>query len=251
VSAKLAMRVLESGLSSHLKLTATVLALFADDDGNRIYPSVTRVGFLVGKSPRRVTADLTKLIERRVLIPVSGRTGGRGQATVYRLDTKGLPWRAPYVPPEPRRARQGLEVHNRDTDVRVSRAETLTSMTQTLTSVTETLTSMTQNPDVRVIRSVSDPLVDLPIEREGQENDGLEETPTEPDTTDRGHAEATAPIEGPLKDAAEKIAWSMRTHPLAEQVEALRMYLQLDRHVYRTADLERALRGCVRPRRVS
>ena len=72
----MAMRVLESDLQPHLKMTAAVLALFGSDSGEKIYPSVSRLAWLLSKTPRRVTADLTALIEAKVLIPVTDRNGG-------------------------------------------------------------------------------------------------------------------------------------------------------------------------------
>jgi hypothetical protein len=98
VSAKLAMRVLESALPAHLKATAVALALFASDDGQRIYPSVGLVAWLVGKTPRAIRADLEALLGVGVLTAVTPRHGGRGLSTRYQMHQSALPSREKYQP---------------------------------------------------------------------------------------------------------------------------------------------------------
>ena len=98
ISARLAMRIFESDLPPHLKQTAAVLALFASEDGRKIFPAVPRIAYLVGKSARQVRADVSELCDRGVLVPVTPRTGGFGRTTHYVLIEDALPLREPWTP---------------------------------------------------------------------------------------------------------------------------------------------------------
>ena len=93
MSSRLAMAVLESDLPRSLKPTAVTLALFANDDGERCFPSVSRIAWLLSKTPKNVSSDLTELCEVGVLIPLTPRSGGRGRAT----DTASTPGHCPRV----------------------------------------------------------------------------------------------------------------------------------------------------------
>jgi len=165
MSAKLAMRVLESGLSPTLKPLLTTMALFGNDAGERIYPSVDRLAHLLGVTSRSVSRQLAELREIKALVPVpessmtGGRLpGGRGRSVLYRLDIEALPARATY---KPRHPRQGFEEANPDASVRVKppvnfpeSPKTLSPAANTLTPVTNTLTPVTENPDASVTRSL-------------------------------------------------------------------------------------------------
>lgn len=163
MSARLAMKVWESGLRPHLKSVAGVLALFANDQGERIYPSVSRLAWLLGKTPRRVSADLTALIDLGVLIPVTPRTGGvgkrGGKSTHYEMDVTALPTRDSWRH-EPGHPRQGSETSNPDTHVTLVHAQPGHGRPNTLTPVTATLTPMTEYPDAHVSQSLRDPSVE-------------------------------------------------------------------------------------------
>ena len=101
MSAKLAMRVLESGLSPDLKPMAVAMALFANDEGDRIYPGVDRVAHLLGIERRSAERQLSKLRRLGILVPQSDTTGGRlpggrrGRSVLYHLDGDALPVRDP------------------------------------------------------------------------------------------------------------------------------------------------------------
>lgn len=164
MSSKLAMRVLESDLPRHLKATATTLALFANDEGLRIYPSVARVAWLVGKSASRVTDDLSALCRLGVLVPLTARAGGRGRATEYHLDVSALPSRPPFKS-KPHRGREGFASVNPTADAMVSDAECpgpnqeSTSQTvETPALAPETPTLVSENPhahEVPALRELS------------------------------------------------------------------------------------------------
>jgi hypothetical protein len=169
MSARLAMRVWESALPPHLKALAGVMALFANDEGENIYPSVGRLAWLVSKTDRRVRADLTSLINMGVLIPTTARDGGgagRGRSTRYELDVSALPVRAQWNR-KPGRTHQGSLSGNPDADVRVPEEKPGHFEQITRTPVTETLTPVTENPDVHVRRAFRDL---LEREREEQVN---------------------------------------------------------------------------------
>jgi hypothetical protein len=129
------------------------MALFADEHGEHIYPSVPRVAWLLGKGPRRVTADITALVALGVLEPLTSRRGGRNRTTQYRFNVADLPKRPAW---KPRHERHPLERDNPDSGVSVSAAKPRRDDHETMTSTAETLTWATQNPDVHVSRSFSD-----------------------------------------------------------------------------------------------
>src|SRR4051812_9533586 len=103
------MKVLESHLDPSLKPPAVVMALFANDDGTRIFPGVDRVAHLLGLTRRAVERQLAALRRQRILVPEAKTTGGRlpggrGRSVLYRLDVDALPQRRAY---EPRHVRRG------------------------------------------------------------------------------------------------------------------------------------------------
>src|SRR5262245_5012598 len=120
MSLRLAVRVFESALPSHLKLTAGALALkFAADDGTGIYPSREYVAWLTGKDVRQVTRHLTTLVKLGVFVAVTPRSGGKGLTTHYRLDVEALPPRPRWMA-KSRRSRPPADCANLDTDVQLS-----------------------------------------------------------------------------------------------------------------------------------
>ncbi len=90
------MTILESNLLAALKPTAVALALFADERGGRVFPSVSRLAWLRGMSERGIQKHLSALRDLGVLVPVTRGTGGRGRTTRYRIDVSALPARASY-----------------------------------------------------------------------------------------------------------------------------------------------------------
>src|SRR5688572_7160064 len=117
MSWKLAMAVFESALPPRLKPTAALLALFADDTGHRIYPSVGRLAWLIGKSERAISSDLSELVSRGVLVALTPRTGGRRRTTEYKLQT--LPKREDWTP-QSRSAVHPERTRNPEAGIRVS-----------------------------------------------------------------------------------------------------------------------------------
>ena len=126
MSAKLAMRVFESALPPHLKVTAAVLALFATDEGERVFPSLRRLSWLVGKAHRHVRADVKDLRDRGVLVVLTPMrrhektgahvpVGGRHATTRYRLDAEALPSRPAWQ--KEGRSRPGIAPTNSDAGV--------------------------------------------------------------------------------------------------------------------------------------
>jgi hypothetical protein len=159
VSAKIAKAVLESDLEPSLKPTAMTMALFADDTGNRVFPSVGLVAWQLGLQERSVRRNLAKLRALGVLIPNSPNTGGRlagadrGRSVLYRFAIEALPQRPRYKPCRPR---QGNGTHIPDADDRVGDGSRVSSASATLTPTSVTLTCVTDNPDAGVSRSSID-----------------------------------------------------------------------------------------------
>ena len=160
MSAKLAMRVLESALPRRLKPAAVVMALFADEHGERCYPSVGRVMFLLGfdeGSRRAVERHLSALRSMGVLEPQcaleGGRLpGGRGRSVLYRFNADALPVRDPY---KPRTHNRGLEIENPGIAAGVSAADTPDGQMETPDGQTETPDGQTRNPRCTAGRSSS------------------------------------------------------------------------------------------------
>lgn len=157
MSAKLAMRVLESDLSPALKPVAVTLALFGNDAGARIYPSVDRLAHLVGLTRRTVERQLATLRSKGILIaqgPIEGGRlpGGRGRSVLYQLDVAALPTRAAFR--KPRRQCQGSGGGNPDASagVELDYTDTPTLTTGTATPMSRTPTLTGENPDAGVGR---------------------------------------------------------------------------------------------------
>lgn len=90
MSIKLMSLVWDSPLPMTEKFVALALADFADDEGNRIYPSVKTLAVKVGKSERAIQYNLRRLISRGILEAVSGENGGRGNTVHYRMHADRL-----------------------------------------------------------------------------------------------------------------------------------------------------------------
>ena len=170
MSARLARAVFDSALDPSLKPLMVALALFADQDGGNVYPSIDRLVFMVGGSRRTVERGISRLRTLGVIIPITSTAGGRmrggrGRPVHYQIDSSALPSRAAY---KPRHTRRGITGENPDTSDGVyARAEnpgtdagvsssTPTSETSTPTPAAETPTFETRYPDTGDGRSFSD-----------------------------------------------------------------------------------------------
>jgi hypothetical protein len=72
MSAPLARRVYDSGLAANLKPLAAMIAFtFADDAGDRVFPSVRGLAWMMGIDDRSIQRQLKKLRELGVLVVVS------------------------------------------------------------------------------------------------------------------------------------------------------------------------------------
>ena len=89
---KLQRRVLKSALPRPLRFLATVLALYADEDGDNIYPSVSTLAADLGLHRTGVIRQLRDLREIGVLEVVRAG-GGRHRVTRYRMAMERLPSR--------------------------------------------------------------------------------------------------------------------------------------------------------------
>ena len=156
------MRVLDSSLRpASLKLVAIALARYADDNGNRIFPSVGRLASVLGITPRAVQTQLTRLVEAGVLTVLTSRSGGRGRTTRYRLNAGAL---LPHPAYEPRRGLHGLDPENLEADFVVTQPERVKTATETMKSTAERVKPTTENPEAGFTRSVSDLSEDLSVD---------------------------------------------------------------------------------------
>jgi len=89
MSGRLVSRVLESALPAWLKPYAVAFASFARDDGSRVYPSVSTIGRMVGRTRRAAQTATTELRRRQVL--ELARASGRGQSARYVFNAAALP----------------------------------------------------------------------------------------------------------------------------------------------------------------
>jgi|SRR5580765_900283 len=135
------MRVYESALDSSLKPTAALLALFGTDDGDKIFPSIARLAFLLGVTRRTVDRHLQQLRDLGVLTAL-----GRGRTIIYRLRPDALPQRDPYT----RQARLFGEDEANDLGIACSENRHATSATEItiLASRHTTLASQTYDPGI-------------------------------------------------------------------------------------------------------
>jgi hypothetical protein len=181
MSAKLARRVLESGLSPALKPLLTAMALFGNEDGERIYPSVDRLAFMLGKTRRSIEKQLSKLRADHVLVPVDSTAGGRlpggrGRSVMYFLDVNALPARPPFQPrrtannPVTRDGVQPLE-----TPSPVSGLVDIFGLDNPVTSGDRTLSSPTSTPSP--VTETPSPAPRYPVTSDGRVLEGtLRET---------------------------------------------------------------------------
>ena len=92
------MRVYESALPTRLKSTAAALAfIFANEEGQDVYPSIERIGWVMTKSARAARADIAELCKLGVLVEVTSRSGGRGRTTLFRFNADALPQRRQFA----------------------------------------------------------------------------------------------------------------------------------------------------------
>lgn len=79
-------------------LLMLALADWADDDGNRIYPSVATLAKKVRQSERNVQRLLRKLVKSRLLEVVGSERGGSGRTTHYRIPVERVTSLHPLLP---------------------------------------------------------------------------------------------------------------------------------------------------------
>jgi len=89
MSGPLVSRVLDSALPSWLKPFATVLASFGTDDGLQIFPSVSTVARLAGKSERQAHRAMQRLRALGVIEPL--RRAHQRAPWQYQFHVEALP----------------------------------------------------------------------------------------------------------------------------------------------------------------
>lgn len=73
------------------QLVLLALADHADHTGGSVYPSVALIAWKCGYKERQVQTIMSRLRERGILVPVAYEQGGRGHATLYRIDLSNAP----------------------------------------------------------------------------------------------------------------------------------------------------------------
>ncbi len=84
MSIKIMSSVWELALSQAEKLVLLAFADHADDSG-RCWPSLVRVAWKSGLGHRQVQRVVRKLIEKKLLVAVAGKFGGRGTTVIYEV----------------------------------------------------------------------------------------------------------------------------------------------------------------------
>lgn len=100
MSVRLMAAVWASDLPHVERDVALAVADFANDAGDSIFPSQAHLAWKLAITDRQVRRGLRGLIDRGVLVPVSGARGGR-RPVVYRFDAGRLPTRPPWREPGP------------------------------------------------------------------------------------------------------------------------------------------------------
>ena len=138
MSVKIMGAIWDLDLPHELAWVLMAYADHADHDGRNCYPGTKLIAYKTGYSTRQVqrcTADLLT----RGLLSVERQGGGRGHATVYRIDLSRAPMKAA-TDPEPPSA-QPETVKGDNLSPFTANSETMTSAPETTTSETETTTS--------------------------------------------------------------------------------------------------------------
>lgn len=94
MSIKKMAEVWELDLPQNKLLVLLALADHANDEGRNVFPSVKRVAWKTGYSPRQIQRVLRQLEEDSLLIKES--EGGGTQPRKYRIDTSAVPAKVPF-----------------------------------------------------------------------------------------------------------------------------------------------------------
>jgi Helix-turn-helix domain len=133
MSIKIMAAVWELDLPQNQKLVLLALADHADDRGT-CYPSVARIAWKCGYSPRQTQAILKELRSSAVLEPISSLTGGRGLATEYKIHYEKGAKLAPFSNERVRpSAPKGCGVARKRVKPRAQKGEVATSPQSSLT----------------------------------------------------------------------------------------------------------------------
>lgn len=137
--------VWESTLPPHLKLVALALLSFADADGRNIYPSVSRVAGMVGKSARAVQTDIGALLSAGLFV-LESRGGGRAKTARYRFAKDEVDFE--------------VSTKNSEVDFGVSDTEPRTGAWKTRKSGAERVKPTAKKGEARFTRSIHDQITD-------------------------------------------------------------------------------------------
>ena len=97
MSIKIMSAVWDSGLDKNLKAVALAYADFANDNGDRIYPSIDRVAWKTGYNRRSVQRITKALCDLGVLRMIKETSGRPGETNRYKFIVENLPKREPYT----------------------------------------------------------------------------------------------------------------------------------------------------------
>lgn len=146
MSVKMMGRIWELELEHNHAWVLMALADHADHEGKNIYPSIPLIAWKTGYSERQVQRIVKSLVESGILV-VQREGGGRGKATVYRIDETAGHMKVPYV-------KDNAEING----------DNMTPFkNETVTSEKQRVTSATLNGDTLMS---PDPLLTVPIEPE-------------------------------------------------------------------------------------
>lgn len=148
MSVKIMGAIWDLDLPHELAWVLMAYADHADHDGRNCYPGTKLIAYKTGYSARQVqrcTADLLS----RGLLNVERQGGGRGHATVYRIDLARAPLKAAEPKAEPETVKGDiLSPFTENSETMTQATETMTSEAETTTENSETMTKTGLKGDI-------------------------------------------------------------------------------------------------------
>ncbi len=148
MSVKIMGAIWDLDLPHELAWVLMAYADHADHDGGNCYPGVRLIAYKTGYSERQVQRCTADLIARKVLI-VDRAGGGRGNATVYRINLSTAPHKGSEPKAEPEQAKgDKMSPFAAEPETVTAEPERVTSATERVTEPGETVTKTGLKGDI-------------------------------------------------------------------------------------------------------